>query len=34
MAILQEEGPESDISTDDDVGEGLDLPGLGKGTPG
>jgi len=34
LAILQEEGPESDISTDDDVGEGLDLPGLGKGTPG
>lgn len=34
MAILQEEGPESDISTDGDVGEGLDLPGLGKGTPG
>lgn len=34
LAILQEEGPESDISTDDDVGKGLDLPGLGKGTPG
>lgn len=34
MAILQEEGPESDISTDGEVGEGLDLPGLGKGTPG
>ena len=34
MAILQEEGPESDISSGDDVGEGLDLPGPGKGTPG
>jgi chemotaxis protein MotB len=34
MAILQEEGPESNVSTDDDVGDGLDLPGLGKGTPG
>ncbi|PKO88238.1 MAG: motility protein MotB [Betaproteobacteria bacterium HGW-Betaproteobacteria-12] len=34
LAILQEEGPESDISSEDEVGEGLTLPGLGKGTAG
>ncbi|KAB2928582.1 MAG: flagellar motor protein MotB [Dechloromonas sp.] len=34
MAILQEEGPESEVSGEDGVGEGLSLPGLGKGTAG
>lgn len=33
-AILQEEGPESEIATDDAVPEGLKLPGSGKGTSG
>ena len=34
MAILQEEGPEADISGEEGVGEGLNIPGLGKGTAG
>ena len=34
LAILQEEGPESEVSSEEAVGEGLDLPGLGKGTAG
>ncbi|MDP3539358.1 MAG: flagellar motor protein MotB [Azonexus sp.] len=34
MAILQEEGPESEISNEEAVPEGLKLPGVGKGTSG
>ncbi|WP_265948084.1 flagellar motor protein MotB [Dechloromonas sp. A34] len=33
-AILQEEGPESELSSDEAVPEGLKLPGSGKGTSG
>jgi chemotaxis protein MotB len=34
MAILQEEGPESEIANEEAVPEGLKLPGAGKGTSG
>lgn len=33
-AILQEEGPESDVTGDAPIPEGLNLPGAGKGTAG
>jgi chemotaxis protein MotB len=34
QAILQEEGPESEVDGENAVPEGLKLPGLGKGTSG
>lgn len=34
MAILQEEGPESEISNEGDISGGLNLPGTSKGTSG
>lgn len=34
QAILQEEGPETDVGGDDSLPEGLKLPGRGKGTSG
>ena len=34
QAILQEEGPESEVGADDPVPEGLNLPGRAKGTSG
>ena len=33
-AILQEEGPESDVANSESLPEGLKLPGVGKGTAG
>jgi len=33
-AILQEEGPESDVTNEDSVAPGLKLPNSGKGTSG
>ncbi len=34
LAILQEEGPESEVSSEGEVTDSLNLPGAGKGTPG
>lgn len=34
MAILQEEGPESEVADDEALPAGLGLPGVGKGTAG
>jgi chemotaxis protein MotB len=34
MAILQEEGPQSEISNEGDISGGLNLPAAGKGTSG
>jgi len=34
MAILQEEGPQSEISNEGDISGGLNLPAVGKGTSG
>ncbi len=34
LAILQEEGPESEVDSAEDVTDSLKLPGAGKGTPG
>ena len=34
MAILQEEGPESEVGEDELLPEGLKLPATGKGTAG
>ncbi len=34
MAILQEEGPESEVGSEQNVPDGLKLPGAGKGTAG
>ena len=34
LAILQEEGPESDVGGEEILPEGLSLPGSGKGTAG
>lgn len=33
-AILQEEGPESEVANEESLPEGLKLPGIGKGTAG
>jgi chemotaxis protein MotB len=34
QAILQEEGPEADVTEDEPLPDGLNLPGTGKGTAG
>ena len=34
LAILQEEGPESEVGGEGEVTDGLNLSGVGKGTPG
>ncbi len=34
QAILQEEGPESEVGGEESLPEGLTLPGVGKGTAG